>query len=139
MRFKAKKDSFYIAIFWMILLILLATFMYALLFDETLSSKIVGCILTLSIIIVSVTFWFNTYYVIVDDKLLIKYGLINKDIPVHSIKSISRTNTMVAGPAFSTHKIVIHYNYDQIFIAPENEKLFVDQLIKANNTIQLNI
>jgi len=140
MRFEAKKDTQYTVIFWVVILALLGTFIYALLFDDTTSSKIIGCVLTSSIILISALFWFNTYYMLVDDNLIIKYGFLTKTISIDSITSIHRTdNNLLAGPAYSLNKIEITYNNGsgQIFIAPQDELSFIDQLIaQSKNRIQ---
>lgn len=142
MKFESKKDSFYTWTFWIVNFALLGTFFYALLFDDSLSSKIIGCLLTSSIILVSLVFWFNTYYVLTHDNLFIKYGFITKKVPLNTIRSINRSNTMVAGPAFATNKIEITYNNgsDHIFISPKDESVFIDQLVKSNdNTVSINL
>lgn len=142
MKFEAKKDLEYIVIFWVVMFALLGTMIYAVLFDESLSSKIIGCSLITCIIFVSVIFWFNTYYVISDGHLIVQYGFIKKKIPINSIKSISRTKTLLAGPAFTINKILISYHQGNglIFVGPENEKVFINRLIEVSkNTIQVDI
>jgi len=81
--------------------------------------------------------YFNTYYTIIENKLLIKSGLIiNKTIDIASIKRIKATIDMSSAPALSTDRLEITYSQDKfVFVSPEDKEGFIAQLKAVNEGI----
>lgn len=65
-----------------------------------------------------------------------------KKIPYQKIKKLERCNSHYAGLKFSTalKGLVLSFDkYDDVLVGPRNEKLFVEELLKRNDTIEVNI
>jgi hypothetical protein len=84
--------------------------------------------------------WFGTSYVIEEDKLIVRVGLISyTPINVVDIKLLKNTRTMLASPACSFDRVLIKYGkYDEIAISPKNKKEFLEDLKRINPYIQLS-
>ncbi len=81
--------------------------------------------------------FFKTRYIIDDNKLKIKCGLIPyKPIDIATIKEIARTKSIISSPAPSFDRIVIKYGkYDEIIISPKDKQNFVKDLLRINPKI----
>jgi hypothetical protein len=85
--------------------------------------------------------WFDTYYVIKDDKLFYKSALINGSINIDTIHEIVKGKTSFSGvkPALSTKGLIIKYNkWDDIYISPKDADLFINALKEINPDIQVS-
>lgn len=61
-------------------------------------------------------------------------------IDIHSIKRIYKTNNPLSSPALSLDRIAIVYNkYDEVLISPKLKKEFVEDLLKINPAIQVDL
>jgi len=83
----------------------------------------------------------TTYYLISNEVLRIKSGfMVNKFIPIDTIRAISETNNPVSSPANSLDRLEIKYSRKgTIMVSPKNETEFINQLIKINPKIKLTI
>ncbi|WP_342647255.1 PH domain-containing protein [Mucilaginibacter sp. CSA2-8R] len=84
--------------------------------------------------------WFGTYYIIDGQQLKYRSGPINGSIPVASIRKITTGKTSFIGlkPSLDTHGCVLAYNkYDEIYLSPKNQDLFVQELVKINPAIEV--
>lgn len=81
--------------------------------------------------------FFNTYYLIKDDKLKIRSGyFFNTEIQISEIRRIETTRTLLSSPALSLDRLEVHYNkYDTVVISPEDKQEFVKQLQRLNPSI----
>jgi hypothetical protein len=67
---------------------------------------------------------------------------ISTKIPYKTIKKLERTKSLHAGLKYNTalHGLILSYNkYDDVLIGPEDEKLFVAELLKRNNSVLIEI
>ncbi|MCJ8210937.1 PH domain-containing protein [Mucilaginibacter sp. RS28] len=86
--------------------------------------------------------FFNTRYTINGDVLNIRCGLIvNKDIDIHTIRKISKTDSIISSPTLSVNgRIDIAYNkYDNVIIAPQNLEKFIEALKSVEPGIVIEI
>lgn len=81
----------------------------------------------------------TTFYIIKDEKLIIKCGfLINISIPVVTIKKISETNNIMSSPALSLDRLEILYNkFDTVMISPKEKTKFIEAIQKINPEVEV--
>ena len=61
-------------------------------------------------------------------------------VEIKSIKRIYKTRNPLSSPALSLDRIAIVYNkYDEVLISPKNKKEFVEELLKINPDIVVEI
>ena len=61
-------------------------------------------------------------------------------IDIKTIRKIYRTHNPLSSPALSLDRIAIVFNkYDEVLISPKEKKLFVDDLLKINPDIIVEI
>jgi hypothetical protein len=94
----------------------------------------------LSLIITFVIYLYRTtYYAIKGNTLNVHSGfMINTDINIGKIKTITETSTILSAPAWSTDRIEIFYNiFDSIVISPPDKARFVADLQAINPAITM--
>ena len=139
MKFDSKKDLLFTLIFCGVILFLL----YLLIFKIFIVGNFAPIdyfIAILLAIVITYLIWsyFDTWYLIKDEKLIYKNGPIKGSIDIQSISKLTLGKTLWVGlkPATSRNGIVIHYHsYDEIYISPESNKQLADALKQINNTI----
>jgi hypothetical protein len=98
-----------------------------------------------SLLLISVTayfvwMWFDTYYVIQDNKLWYRSALLKGVIDIDTIVEIIKNKSSYSGvkPALSLKGIVIKYNrWDEIYISPKNADQFINTLKTINQNIRV--
>jgi hypothetical protein len=85
--------------------------------------------------------FFNTAYIINDDKLIIKVGFYSfKPIDISTIKKIEKTKSLLASPATSFDRIWLSYGkYDDVILSPKNKIEFIMDLKQINPNIKEKI
>lgn len=85
--------------------------------------------------------FFNTTYTITDQELHIKCGFFKyKPIAIASIKSISKTSSLLSSPAASFDRIEIKYGkFDEIIISPKDKVNFAKALKAIHSDIDNKI
>lgn len=87
--------------------------------------------------------WFGTYYEVSDKKLIYHQGPFKGSIETSSIREIRKANGfrfIGMRPALSPNGIVICYNkFDEIYLAPDNKRRFIDELLRYNPGIILKL
>ncbi|MDR7370900.1 PH domain-containing protein [Flavobacterium aquidurense] len=83
----------------------------------------------------------NTYYIVEDEKLHIKSGLlVNFSLDIHHIKKISETNSLMTGPAASFDRLEITYNkFDTVLISPKEKAAFIELIKKINPEVEIKL
>lgn len=84
--------------------------------------------------------WFSTYYVIERKLLRYRSGPINGVIDINSIRKITVGKTSFVGlkPSLDSRGCVLAYNkYDEIYLSPKDQGLFVQELVKLNPAIEV--
>lgn len=81
----------------------------------------------------------TTYYIIDQEKLIIKSGfLVSLSIDINTIKKIEETNNILSSPALSLDRIEIFYNMsDNIMISPKDKAKFVAAIQKINPQVEI--
>lgn len=83
----------------------------------------------------------TTAYTIAGTTLNVRCGfLINTDVDINKIKSITKTNSMLSAPAWSTDRIEINYNtYDSVVVSPPDKVQFIADLRAINPQINVSL
>lgn len=120
---------------WWLILIIVGIFSYPIV--EGISTKQYGLSITM-ISILMIMFWMFSKIKYVIEETMLKVWWIKIDI--HSIKRVYKTNNPLSSPALSLDRIAIVYNtYDEVLISPKLKKEFVDELLKINPSIIVEI
>lgn len=120
---------------WWLILLILGIFGYPIV--EGIQTHQYGLSITM-IAILFFMFWMFSKIKYVIDGTMLKVWWIKIDI--HSIKRIYKTNNPLSSPALSLDRIAIVYNkYDEVLISPKLKKEFVEELLKINPTIIVEI
>ena len=85
---------------------------------------------------------YDTNYTITQGNLKVHSGfIVNKNIPIAAITSIKKTNSILSAPASSfTDRIEVFYRESKsVIISPKEKQLFVDELLKQNSAITVEI
>jgi hypothetical protein len=84
--------------------------------------------------------WFGTYYTIEDKQLKYRSGPIHGVIAIECIRTITVSKTSFVGlkPSLDSRGCVLAYNkYDEIYLSPKDQSLFVQELVKINPAIEV--
>ncbi|EEL89079.1 hypothetical protein CN445_04600 [Bacillus cereus] len=77
--------------------------------------------------------WFSTKYIVGEEEITIRSGLVKKRIFIRDIKQISNTKNPIAAHALSFDRIEIVYDlYKTEIISPKDKEQFI-QLAKSKN------
>ncbi|MBO2535233.1 PH domain-containing protein [Rummeliibacillus suwonensis] len=83
-------------------------------------------------------FWFTTFYVITDTKLVIRSAFIHINISVYDIQSIQKITNILSSPALSLDRLKIVYDSEKsVLISPKNRGEFLEELLKLNPSIEV--
>ena len=120
---------------WWLILIIVGIFSYPIVVG-ILTNQYGLSITMISILIIM--FWMFSKINYVIEETMLKVWWVKIDI--HSIKRIYKTNNPLSSPALSLDRIAIVYNkYDEVLISPKLKKEFVDELLKINPSIIVEI
>lgn len=85
---------------------------------------------------------YDTNYTITQGNLKVHSGfIVNKSIPISEIRLIKKTDSILSAPAASlTDRIEVFYgNSKTIVISPKEKQGFVDELLKQNSEIKVEM
>lgn len=130
-KFKSKKGSLFLGTFGVVT----GIFVYSILSDKfrwpfSFLLFLPPCLLAWN--------YFSTYYLIENGKLKYRSGIIKGEIDISTIQEIYPNKSLWFGlkPALAQKGIIIKYNkFDEIYISPENNERFTEELIKINPSI----
>ncbi len=97
-------------------------------------------IIALTLTLFFLWIWFGTIYHIHDNMFCWRSGPFRKKIPINKIVSLNRKvrSWACVRPALTFEYLQIRYNkYDDVFIAPEDEEKFIDDIININPAISV--
>ncbi len=120
---------------WWLILLILGIFGYPIV--EGILTNQYGLSITMILILIVMFWMFSKIKYVIDGTILIVWWI---KIDIHSIKRIYKTNNPMSSPALSLDRIAIVYNkYDEVLISPKLKKQFVDELLKINPSIIVEI
>ncbi len=97
-------------------------------------------ILLITILLILHIFW-NTDYRIEGNMLHIRSGLLyRKSIDISTISNISKSDSLISGPATSFNRLEIQYGkFDVVYVSPADQQAFVTALKSVNSTIDIRL
>ena len=120
---------------WWLILLILGVFGYPIV--EGLVKRQFGLSLTMLAILLVIFWMFSKIKYIIDSNVLKIWWL---KIEIKSIKRIYKTRNPLSSPALSLDRITIVYNkYDEVLISPKDKQGFVEELLKQNSEIIVEI
>jgi hypothetical protein len=137
-RYYSRKDKFYYTIALLVVLTNLAVLALPLLTKMPIALTVFLVLQALVILYFVVDFFRNTYYELNDCFLFYKQSFLKGKIEISSISKIEKGRTLWAGikPALATKGLIITHNkYDEIYVSPENEDEFIEEILKVNDAI----
>ncbi len=140
MKFKSKKDILYTILFVGVSIILIGIAVFDFITEEMENYKYWPMLIIF--ITVGLLFWiyFGTNYELSKDGLIYKSGPFNGKISINRIKEVVVSKTLWVGfrPATSRKGLILKYDlYNEIYISPKNNKLFVEKLLELNSKIKI--
>lgn len=144
MIFNSRKDALFSIIFLSIISLLLWVLLSV--FIQQPSNHSFSHFLSLAIptLVIILLLWIclGTNYKLTTQKLFYKSGPIRGSVSIDVIKEIIPNKTLWTGlkPATAQKGLIIKYNiFDEIYISPSSNKLFIEELIKLNPSIKINL
>ncbi|GGD20716.1 PH domain-containing protein [Flavobacterium orientale] len=120
---------------WWLILLILGIFGYPI--AEGILSDQYGLSLTMLSILLLLFWMFSKIKYVIEGTLLKVWWV---KIDILSIKRIYKTNNPLSSPALSLDRMAIVYNtYDEVLISPKLKKEFIDELLKINPSIIVEI
>ncbi|MEO0405700.1 MAG: PH domain-containing protein [Bacteroidota bacterium] len=121
------------------LLVVLGSFSGAFILDEEGSAKWVALIGSLVTSLLVVFAFFSIRYEIMSNGILEvrSFGFFKQTIDIESIKSISKTNSLLASPAASLDRIQIKYGKASIIVSPKDVEGFIQNLRRFNSDFEV--
>lgn len=134
---KTYKSKISIGLFLFANLPLIATVFLPFIFEEGKDAKITMLLIILPILIFVNYTLLSNRYIIHQNKLEIKGGVLYRlSIDISQIKKIEKSNSLWSSPAASLDRLEILYNkWDSVLISPEGKEDFVSQLKQINPDI----
>ena len=83
----------------------------------------------------------TTRYIISENQLTVKsMWIVNDKIDVSKIRKIEKSRSILSSPALSLDRLSIRFNkFDEVYISPKDKRQFVEELLKVNPDIIVNI
>jgi uncharacterized membrane protein YdbT with pleckstrin-like domain len=130
MKFPSKKDIWLEIIFWVSMIVSLASACIAFITGKTsFGESIFLFIFTIVLPIILIWLWFTTYYVLDNKELVIRSGPYKKRISLEKIISVKKTLNPLSSPALSLKRIEITYEkYGMALISPKDREQFIKML-----------
>jgi hypothetical protein len=84
----------------------------------------------------------DTKYILKENKIFYNSGPFRGIITIENIRKIEHHSGVIVPvtfkPALNTKGLIIHYNsFDDIYISPKQEDLFLEELLKINPNIEI--
>ena len=137
MRFKARRDWFFIGLF--VLNLVLAGIIIITLLNSSIDfiSVLLSILLCVELIFISLMF-FNCYYEVNSDKIKLVIGIISIDIKIKDINAIYKCHNYIFSFALSGKRLELNFGTsrakkrNKFYISPKDEAGFIEQVCKHN-------
>ena len=139
--FFSSKNYYTVALMWLI-----AIGLFIVIFIKKLDAEEPSIYIFYAIIIpiVASLIWIllDTKYLLKENKIFYNSGPFRGVIAIDSIKRITHHSGIIVPvtfkPALNTKGLIIHYNsFDDIYISPKQQDLFLEELLKVNPNIEI--
>ncbi|MRS23960.1 PH domain-containing protein [Bacillus sp. RIT694] len=93
---------------------------------------------TISLAILFMWSWFSTKYIVGEETITIRSGLVKKRIFIRDIKQISNTKNPIAAHALSLERLEIVYGAHKTeVISPKDKDQFINLVTSKNSNIEM--
>ncbi len=140
MVFKSEKGTFFKLIILLGTFIVLAKMTFKIMSDKIDLKHFIGDIFFSLLLGYLIWIYFDTKYELTKTELRYKSGLTKGKIKLDKIKTVEIGKYLLKGTRVATshNGLTLRFNdKNEIYISPENNELFVKQLIKLNNKIKV--
>ena len=138
MKFKSRKDTFFNVVIYTVLFVLCIPLYISIFKSSQTTENIIGIITIIASILLIIWIFHRTHYEIRNNNFKYRSGPIYGTIEISSITKIIKGKTMWVGlkPATAKNGLIIKYNnFNEIYISPETNELFISEVLKQNNAI----
>jgi hypothetical protein len=140
MKFTSRKDTLFSVVFGSVCLLMLGVVVLAFVDNLNLTGLLV--VVGTSVLVIGLMLWIYlaTYYEINNDILNYRSGPLKGNIAISEINTIIRGKTLWVGikPATARKGLIINYErFNEIYISPEREALFLKMLLAQNPSIKI--
>ncbi|WP_405097096.1 PH domain-containing protein [Oceanobacillus sp. FSL H7-0719] len=134
--FSSKKDSLYSLAIWGTIAILF----FSIILNFSLSIfNIIWILIGVITIGFLIWVWFGTGYRIENEVIKIQNGPFKWKVSIQDINSISKRKSILATPALSVERLVLHYGrYGEMQLSPKAKSEFIELLLTKNPQIKLD-
>lgn len=96
----------------------------------------------ITIVLALIWILLDTKYILKENKIFYNSGPFRGIIAIESIRRIEHHSGIIVPvtfkPALNTKGLIIHYNsFDDIYISPKQEEMFLEELLKINPDIEI--
>lgn len=140
MKFHSRKDSLFIGIFIGISILMLYVVVLAFRESTSLTGQLIVVLTSALVPALFIWIYQSTYYEINEGMLHYHSGPLKGNVPISQINSIIRGKTLWVGikPAMARKGLIINYeHFNEIYISPEQEALFLEMLMEQNPSIKI--
>ena len=140
MVFKSEKGTFFKLIILLGTFIVLAKMTFKIMSDKIDLKHFIGDIFFSILLGYLIWIYFDTKYELTKTELRYKSGLTKGKIKLDKIKTVEIGKYLLKGTRVATshNGLTLRFNdKNEIYISPENNELFIKQLIKLNNKIKV--
>lgn len=144
MTFRSKVDNFFMAIIFIVFLLIGIATLLPVIIDKNASTTSIFLMLTLFIVLEGVIVWsaFFIKYVFYEDFLLVRGGPFRSKIPYQSITKVTSTEEIFTGYRILSSKqgLELFYNssaFGSVKISPKNKEEFITELKKQCPNLQI--
>ncbi len=141
MKFKSRRDILFSFIMLGTSFVLVATSTLGIITSKFESIPIWVHLLDGAGIVFLLWIFFGTHYELANGLLTYKSGPIKGRIKINDIREIIQDKTLWVGlkPATATKGLIIRFGkfYDEVYISPQSNVLFIKELIKLNPNIKI--
>ncbi len=100
--------------------------------------RVFSFIFTLPLAILFMGSWFSTKYIVGEETITIRSGLVKKSIFIRDIKKFSNTKNPIAAHALSFDRLEIVYGAHQTeIISPKDKEQFINLVTSKNSHIEM--
>ncbi len=140
MTFLSRKDLLFKTTILLVCIILSIPLYYSITAPEQNTETIISIIVTLITAVFISWVFFGTHYTLNKTHLIYACGPFKGRIALDNITEIHVNKTLWVGlkPATATKGLIIKHNkYDEIYISPKTNDIFVKQILKHKSTIKI--
>lgn len=140
MKFSSRKDILFISVISLICLLLVIILGFMLFNSQVVATQLFSITIISLVVLLLLWIFFDTKYELLKNRLKYKSGPIRGEIEIDKIKKIIKGKTLWIGlkPATAKNGLIIKYNkYDEIYISPKTNDVFIAEILKLNSEIEI--